>query len=370
MSKRDYYEVLGVSRDVDDKELKKAYRRLAMKYHPDRNPDDAEAEASFKEAAEAYEVLSDAQKRARYDRFGHEGVRGAAGPGAGFHSMDDIFSQFGDIFGDMFGFGGGRGRPRGGPQRGSDLREDIHLTFKEAAFGTSRTISVVRHNDCETCSGSGAKPGTSPVTCSTCQGRGQINHSQGFFTLTSTCPHCQGSGKRIEDPCGDCHGSGKQQATREVSVTIPAGVDTGMRLRLGGEGEAGTRGGPQGDLYVFIHVERSEVFERDHEDLHLRQPISFVQAILGAEIEIPTLESNETISVKPGTQHGDTLVLKNQGLARVQGSGRGHLVVHFDVEIPTKISSKEREHLESYAELRGIPVKKGGFFDKLKEKIS
>ncbi len=372
MSKRDYYEVLGVSKGATGKELKKAYRKLAMKHHPDRNPGDSDAEQKFKEASEAYEVLSDPDKRALYDQFGHEGLRGAGagGPGAGFDSMDDIFSQFGDIFGDMFGFGGQR--RRGGPRRGADMRYDLELSFEEAAFGTSKKLTIPRHVECETCDGSGAKPGTSPTTCATCKGRGQVHHRQGFFTLSSTCPHCKGSGEQISDPCTECGGKGKTRVDREVEVQVPAGVDSGTRLRLRQEGESGSRGAPPGDLYVFLQVQPSETYERDGADLHLRKEISFVQAALGCEIEVPTLEDDaeETITVEPGTQHGDTKVLKNEGIAKIQGSGRGNLTVHFDVKIPTKLSKKQRELLEAFAEDADIPFKSGGFFKKMKEKLS
>ncbi len=373
MSERDYYEVLGVSRDADAKQLKKAYRKLAMQYHPDRNPGDDEAEQKFKEASAAYEVLSNPEKRSLYDRFGHEGLRGAsAGPGGpGFHSVDDIFSQFGDIFGDMFGFGGGGGRrQRGGPRRGADMRYDLELTFEEAAFGTTKTLEIPRHVDCETCEGSGAKPGTSPTTCSTCHGRGQVHHRQGFFTLSSTCPHCKGAGEQIDDPCEECNGAGKTRVDREVEVTIPAGVNTGTRLRLRNEGENGSPGAPRGDLYVFLHVAESEIFERDGADLHFKKELSFVQAALGCEVEIPTLEEPRTLTVKPGTQYGDRKIFKNEGVAKLQGSGRGDLIVHFDVTIPTKLSKKQRELLEAFAEDAGIEVASPGFFKKMKEKLS
>lgn len=371
MSKRDYYEVLGVSREASEKELKTAYRSLAMQFHPDRNPGDAQAEANFKEAAEAYEVLSDAQKRQLYDRFGHEGVRGAgARGGAGFDNMDDIFSQFGDIFGDMFGFGGGRQRRRGGPQRGPDLRYDLEISFEESAFGTSKNLTIPRHEDCATCDGSGAKKGTSPITCPNCKGHGQVHHRQGFFTLSSTCSQCQGSGQFVAEPCPDCSGTGKNRVEREVNVKIPAGVDTGTRLRLREEGELGSKGGPPGDLYVFLHVQPSEVFEREGENLHHKLEVSFVQAALGAELEVPTLESTTKVTIKPGTQYGDKEILKNEGLARLRGSGRGDLIIHFDVRTPEKLSKKERELLEAFAEEAGIDVKKGGFFKKMKEKLS
>lgn len=371
MDKRDYYEVLGVSREADPQELKKAYRNLAMKFHPDRNPNDEAAEAMFKEAAEAYEVLNNTEKRALYDRFGHEGLRGGmgGGQGPGFSSMDDIFSQFGDIFGDVFGFGGRRARS--GPQRGADVRYDMELSFEEAAFGTSRTIVLPRQVSCETCEGSGAKEGTEPVSCPMCQGRGQIHHTQGFFTLTSTCPQCQGAGKHIAEKCPDCHGRGVQQEEREVSVKVPAGVDTGTRLRLRAEGQAGLLGGPEGDLYVFLFVQPSEVFERDGANIHLSQSISFVQAALGCEIEVPTLGTPKSVTIKAGTQHGQTVVLRNEGIAKIQGSGRGDLIVHVDIQIPEKLNQRQRELLEEYAEISNISVsKKGGFFGKLKEKIS
>ncbi|MBA2662127.1 MAG: molecular chaperone DnaJ [Bradymonadaceae bacterium] len=373
MSKRDYYEVLEVARTADQPELKKAYRKLAMQFHPDRNPGDDVAEARFKEAAEAYEVLSNAEKRALYDRFGHEGLRGGGGGGghAGFSSMDDIFSQFGDIFGDMFGFGGGGGgrRASGGPARGADLRYDLELSFEESAFGTARTIKIPRRTECVTCSGSGAKPGTQPVTCQMCAGRGQIHHSQGFFTLSSTCPQCHGAGKQITDACETCHGQGATQEEKEVSVKVPAGVDTGTRLRLRAEGQSGSRGGPPGDLYVFLYVQPSDVFERDGADLHIRADIPFVQATLGCEFEVPTLGEKHTLVVKPGTQHGDKLTLRNEGLARLTGSGRGDLIVHIGILIPQKLTTEQREILEQFAEVSGFAVKKSGFFDKLKEKI-
>ncbi len=372
MSKRDYYEVLGVSRDASDKKLKKAYRKLAMKYHPDRNEGDKEAEKRFKEASEAYEVLSDPEKRKLYDKFGHEGLRGAGGGGrgaAGFDDMDDIFSQFGDIFGDMFGFGGQR--RRGGPQRGADMRYDLELSFEEAAFGTTKNLTIPRHEQCEECDGSGAEPGTSPTTCPSCNGRGQVHHQQGFFTLSSTCPECKGSGEHISDPCAECGGEGQTRVENEVEVQIPAGVDSGTRLRLRREGENGQRGAPRGDLYVFLHVEESDKFERDGADLHYRKEISFVQAALGSELEIPTLEDDtESVTIKPGTQHGDRKILKNKGVAKVKGKGLGNLIVHLDVQIPTDLSKRQRELLEEFAEESDIDVKPGGFFNKMKEKLS
>lgn len=368
MSKRDYYEVLGVSRDVDDRELKKAYRALAMQYHPDRNPDNAEAEAKFKEAAEAYEVLSDGEKRQIYDRFGHEGLNGRMGGGGpGFGNVEDIFSQFGDIFGDFFGFG--RQRSPDAPQAGADLRLDIELKFEEAVFGVTKEVDVPRHAECGTCSGSGAKPGSSPKVCSTCGGRGQIQHSQGFFTLQSTCPACRGAGKVISDPCGDCSGSGYTEEVKTVSVKVPPGVDDGMRLRVRSEGEAGRRGGPRGDLYVFLHVQPSKVFQRDGADLHLKAELPFVQAALGCELEIPTLEGTTKLKVKAGTQYGDTHVLRGQGISKVNRGGKGDLIVHFAITIPKNLDEKQREILEQYASASGISTTEASVVDKAEPSV-
>ncbi len=375
MSKRDYYDVLDVARDVDAAELKKAYRKLAMQYHPDRNPDDDVAETNFKEASEAYEVLSNPEKRAIYDRYGHDGLRGGAGGGQGFSSTDDIFSQFGDIFGDIFGFGGARGQGGGGArqpngaERGADMRYDLELTFEEAVFGVSRTIIIPQRHDCKTCTGTGAKPGTKPTTCQSCMGRGQIHHSQGFFTLSSTCPNCRGAGTQIDEKCTDCRGQGTIQEDKEVIVKVPGGVDTGTRLRLRSEGQNGTRGGPTGDLYVFLFVQPSEVFERDGTDIHVSVDVHFAQAALGCELEVPTLGEPKTVQIKPGTQYGDKITLKNEGITRVNGSGRGDLIVHVSIDIPKKLTTEQRELLEKFAEASEIPFKKSGFFDKLKEKI-
>ncbi len=351
---RDFYEILGVEKDADDRTLKKAYRKLAMQYHPDRNPDDAQAEEKFKEAAEAYEVLSDKEKRNVYDRFGHEGLN--HGGGGGFHSAEDVFSQFGDIFGDLFGFGGGR--RRSGPKPGADLRYDMSLTFEEAVFGTKKTIEIPRHNPCETCEGSGAAEGSTPVTCAGCGGRGQVQHAQGFFTLSSTCPQCKGQGKTISDPCKDCRGSGLIREIREVDVTIPAGVDDGMRLRLRDEGEAGEKGGGRGDLYVFIRVQESEIFQRDGADIHFIAQLSYVHAALGVKLEIPTLGEPVEVKVPSGTQHGDQKVIRNQGIQRVNRKDRGNLIVHFVIVVPKKMSRKEKKSLEKYAQIAGIDLKK------------
>lgn len=349
MSQRDYYEVLDVQRDASAKEIKTAYRKLAMQFHPDRNPGDSEAEGRFKEAAEAYEVLGNPEKRSTYDRFGHEGLRGGAGfGGGGFRSVDEIFQQFGDIFGDFFGFGGGGGNSRG-RRRGSDLRIDVQLEFFEAVFGTTKTLVVPRHSECEVCDGSGAAEGTERSACPTCHGRGQVHHAQGFFTLTSTCPKCSGRGSVVENPCENCDGAGLIREDREVSVTIPAGVDDGTRLRLRGEGEA-VQGGERGDLYVFLGVKQSDIFERDGSDLHLRAPVSFVQAALGCELEIPTIEGTERIPVAPGTQTGDQTVLRERGIPRVNRQIRGNLFVHFFVEVPQDLTDRQRELLREFAE--------------------
>ena len=369
MSKPDYYEVLGVSKDASEREIKKAYRKAAMEHHPDQNPDDPDAEKNFKLAAEAYDVLTDPEKRRIYDQFGHEGLKGGAARGRGgargpgFSSIDEVFDQFGDIFGDVFGFG----RRGGGRRRGADLRYDLELEFEEAAFGTTKTIEIPSHVECDNCEGSGAKPGTSPDTCSACGGTGQVRHSQGFFTLTSSCPQCEGQGQTIEEKCSECGGRGVVEETREVSVEVPAGVDDGTRLRLRSEGQKGD-GGRDGDLYVFLHVQPSETFERDGADLHVDANVSFVQAILGCDIDIPTLEDTEEVTIKPGTQHGDTLRLRNKGIAQIRGRGRGDLIAHVKVDIPTELTSEQRELLEEYADLADVDIKKG-FFEKIKDKI-
>ncbi|QDG54020.1 molecular chaperone DnaJ [Persicimonas caeni] len=357
MTKRDYYQVLGVSRDASESEIKRAYRKLAMKFHPDRNPDDPDAEANFKEAAEAYEVLADAEQRQIYDRFGHEGLSGqGGGPGGpGFHDINDIFAEFGDIFGDMFGFGSGTSG-RGGQSRGADLRYDLELSFEEAAFGTTKTIVIPRHSECAHCEGSGAEPGTEPLSCETCGGQGQVQHTQGFFTLSSTCPQCNGAGELIEEECQDCSGTGVVEEEREVSVKVPAGVGSGTRLRLRGEGETGRAGGERGDLYVFLHVEPSEVFERDGADLHYTAELSFIQAALGCEVEVPTLGEPKRVTFEPGTQYGDTKVLRDEGIQQLGSSRRGNLLVHARLATPTDLSDEQRRLLEEYARLSGIEL--------------
>jgi molecular chaperone DnaJ len=352
MSKPDYYEILEVSRSAEASVLKKAYRKLALKYHPDRNPDDKEAEENFKLCSEAYEVLRDPEKRKVYDTYGHAGLSGQGF--SGFSGVDDIFSSFSDVLGDLFGRGGGRRRR--GPERGPDLRYDLHVEFSDAVFGTKKAIQVPRHATCRTCTGTGMKPGTQARSCKTCGGRGQVLHQQGFFTLSTTCPQCQGAGEVIASPCRDCRGAGRKKVVREVTVKVPAGVSTGTRLRLRGEGELGQESSVPGDLYVFIEVGEHPEFVRDGNHVHLPVDIPFVQAALGARLTIPTLKDEMEISVEPGTQPADTLVVRGQGVPDLNGRGRGDLIVHFRVTIPTEINKECAELLRSYADNTGVPV--------------
>jgi len=365
MSKRDYYEILGVSKDVDGKELKKAYRKVAMKYHPDRNPDDADAEEKFKEASEAYEVLSDEQKRATYDRFGHDGLEGAGGMGGGGGFGGGSFSDiFGDVFGDMFGGGGGAGR-RGGPQRGSDLRYTMELTLEEAVRGVEKKIQVPTLVSCETCDGTGAKSGSKPETCDTCHGQGQVRMQQGFFAVQQTCPKCRGAGTIIKDPCNTCHGRGVKEETKTLSVKIPAGVDTGDRIRLTGEGEAGAMGGPSGDLYVQVSVRQHDIFERDGEHLYCDVPISIVDAALGGEIEVPTLDGRVKLKIPAETQSGRMFRLRGKGVTPIRHHSPGDLMCRVQVETPVNLNSEQKELLEQFqASLKGekhSPRKKSWF---------
>ena len=346
MSKRDYYEVLGVDRSADAKEIKKAYRRLAMKHHPDRNKDNPDSEAKFKEASEAYEVLADEQKRQAYDQFGHAGVDGQAGGfggGAGASSFSDIF---GDVFGDIFG-GGGGGR-RTSARRGSDLRYNLELTLEEAVRGVERQIRVPTLVGCETCDGSGAKKGTSPKTCGVCHGTGTIRMQQGFFAVQQTCHACGGSGQVIEDPCGDCHGQGVKEETRTLNVKIPPGVDTGDRIRLSGEGEAGLKGGPSGDLYVQVIVKEHSLFQRDGSNLFCEVPISFVDAALGGELEVPTLDGKVKLKIPPETQSGKLFRLRNKGVTPVRGGPKGDLMCRVVVETPVKLNEKQKDLLREF----------------------
>ncbi len=344
MSKRDYYEVLGVSKGVDDKELKKAYRRIAMKCHPDRNPGDAEAEEQFKEASEAYEILSDSQKRAAYDQYGHAGLEGGGG-GGGYGGGSGNFSDiFGDVFGDIFG-GAGGGR-RGGPARGSDLRYTLELGLEEAVKGTSVKIKVPTLVSCKPCDGSGAKPGTKPKTCTTCGGVGQVRMQQGFFQVQQTCPTCRGKGKEIGEPCTSCHGQGRTEETKTLSVKVPPGVDTGDRIRLSGEGEAGTDGGPTGDLYVQVSVKEHEFFQRDGKNLYCEVPISIFDACLGGELEVPTLDGRVKLKVPTETQTGKLFRLRGKGVTPVRGGTAGDLLCRVVLETPISLSSKQKELLK------------------------
>ncbi len=359
MTKRDYYEVLGVSRDASEAELKKSYRKLAMQHHPDKNPGDHTAEEKFKEAAEAYEVLKDPDKRRVYDQFGHEGLKntGFSGP----RGFEDIFSSFGDIFGEFFG--------GGGPATGADLRLDLKVTFAEAAFGTQKEVDISKRVPCKTCDGSGAKPGYPPQNCGTCRGTGQVVRTQGFFSVSTPCPDCHGAGQVITHPCKVCHGEGRTMEKKKLSVNIPAGVDDGNRLRLRGEGEAGAGGRPPGDLYVFVHVTAHDFFHREGEDIHCRLPLTFSQAALGAEIEVPLLEEGQTkvISVAAGTQSGQTLKISGGGIPSLRGRGRGNQIIHFMVETPKRLNKRQKELFKELAEIDGKPAKETfkGFFEKL-----
>jgi molecular chaperone DnaJ len=355
LSKRDYYEVLGVSRSVDEIELKQAYRKIALKYHPDRNPDDPEAEDRFKQASEAYAVLSDPDKRRAYDRFGHEGV-GMGAPG-GFGDFGDL-GNFTDLFNDLFGdlFGGRAGRSRGRGRRGADLRYNLEISLEDVPEGTEAQIRIPKTRVCGTCSGSGARPGTSPERCGRCHGTGQVVLQQGFFRISRPCDACAGAGEILRDPCGDCRGSGRVEGQQSIKVRVPAGVEDGMRLRLAGEGEAGISGGPPGDLYVVISVREHEIFERDGRDLHCGVPVAFTQAALGDEIEVPTLGEPVKLKVPEGTQSGKVFRLRGKGLPSLRSGGRGDQLVHIFVEVPTKLSKRQRELLEAYAAESDQPV--------------
>ncbi len=342
MSKRDYYEVLAVSKTVSGPELKKAFRRAAHKYHPYRNPDNEEALEKFKEAKEAYEILADAQKRSAYDQFGHAGVDPSMGAGgAGASNFSDVF---GDVCGDIFG-GGGRGQQ---VRRGADLRYNLELTLEEAVHGTSINIEVATHVKCGTCNGSGAKKGTSPVTCTTCGGHGQVRMQQGFFSLQQTCPHCNGSGQSIKDPCGSCHGKGHVRKNKKLSVKVPAGVDNGDRIRLSGEGEIGDHGAPPGDLYVQVSVKEHAIFVRDGNDIFCEVPISFVSATLGGELEVPTLDGRVKLKIPAETQSGRMFRMRGKGVKSVRGGGVGDLLCRVEVETPVNLSARQKELLREF----------------------
>jgi molecular chaperone DnaJ len=345
--KRDYYEVLGVARAATEQEIKSAYRKLALQFHPDRNPNNPDAEEKFKECSEAYAILADVEKRSVYDRFGHAGLGGSAG--AGFDPTD-----LGDIFGDFFGLGeifGGGTRRRSRTQRGADLREDINLEFEEAVFGTETKVTVRRHESCEECRGSGAAPGKAPITCRSCNGRGQVRYQQGFFSIARTCPTCQGTGSVVTDPCAKCKGEGRVLRQRTVDAKVPAGVEDGTRIRFTGYGEGGLHGGPPGDLYVVLHVKEHPFFEREGNDLHCVIPVSFAQAALGAEINVPTLEGQQVLKVPEGIQSGTTLRIKSKGVPILNGHGKGDLFVEVRVQTPGKLNKRQRELL---LELEGM----------------
>ena len=343
--------MLGVERSCAEQEIKSAYRKLAMQYHPDRNPNNPDAEDKFKEVTEAYAVLIDAEKRSAYDRFGHAGVSSSSAGGfdpSAFQDLSDIFGEFFGV-GDLFGAGGGRRRSRA--QRGPDLREDLTLEFEEAVFGTETKVNVRRHEACEECAGSGAAPGKAPVTCRSCQGRGQGRYQQGFFSMARTCPTCQGVGSVITDPCPKCKGEGRVLRQRTVEAKVPPGVEDGTRIRFSGYGEAGMFGGPAGDLYVVLHVKEHAFFSREGNDLHCVIPISFTQAALGAEIKVPTLEGEQSLKIPEGTQSGTTFRIKNKGVPVLQGRGKGDMFVEVRSQTPTKLTKRQRELLQ---ELDGL----------------
>lgn len=357
MAKRDYYEVLGTTKDASEEEIKKAYRKLAVKYHPDKNPGDKTAEEKFKELGEAYEVLSDPQRRAAYDRYGHAAFdprarAGAGGAyGGGFHDPFEIFREVfggGSIFDDLFG--AERSDPTG-PQRGADLRYDLEISFEEAVLGCEREIPLKKLDTCETCRGSGAEAGSTTKVCATCGGRGQVVMSRGIFSIAQTCPRCEGAGRVIEKPCRACRGSGRREKSSKILIRIPPGVDTGARLRSAGNGESGLRGGPPGNLYVILHVRPHDIFEREGDDLICEVPISFVQAALGSEIEVPTLAGKAFIRIPPGTQTGTVFRLKGKGVRNVQGYGVGDLHVRVQIEVPTRLNAAQRAKLQEFADV-------------------
>ncbi len=366
--KQDYYEILGVSKQASAQEIKKAYRRLALRYHPDRNPGDKKAEELFKQAAEAYEVLRDPEKRRLYDLYGHQGISGAGFQG--FHGTDDIFSTFSDLFEDFFGFSTGHGR-RGaspGPERGSDLRYDITIDFLEAATGTEKEIEIERLETCQECGGTGAGKNSQVITCPTCHGSGHVVRSEGFFQVSTTCHECMGRGTIITHPCQACGGEGRRPQRQLIKVRIPAGVDTGARLRLRNEGEAGKRGGPRGDLYIVIHVESHEFFKRQGNDVFCEIPVSIAQVCLGDTIEVPTLDGKEQLKIPPGTQSGEVFRLKGKGFADLRGFAPGDQLIKIKVVTPTKLTERQKELLREFMEIEK-EKKQGGFFKKLFKKV-
>jgi molecular chaperone DnaJ len=365
--KRDFYEVLGVERGASEEEIKKSYRKLALKYHPDRNQGDKEAESKFKEAAEAYDVLGDAQKRRQYDQFGHRAFEGGAGGGPRFHNMEDIFSAFGDIlggqmFGDLFGQ---QRRRSSGPQPGRDLKIVLDLTLEEIDSGVDRTIVIKREDHCGGCKGTGAKAGTSRKTCETCGGRGQVSRTQGFFAMVTPCPTCAGAGTRVESPCSQCRGSGRESVKADVKIKIPAGVEEGMRLRISEQGDAGDPGAPRGDLHCVIREAEHKIFQRSGADVITEIPVSFAQMALGDTVEIPTLRGRAEMTIPAGTQSGKILRLRGQGLPVLDGRGRGDQHVRLFVEVPKKLSDRQKELLKEFAELDKKSSGNASFFDKI-----
>lgn len=367
---RDFYEILGVSRDADQDAIKKAYRKMAMQFHPDKNPGNKEAEEKFKEAAAAYEVLSDTEKRARYDRFGHQAFAGGGGGHQGFHDVEDIFAQFGDIFGDFFGMGGGgrRRRDPNQPRKGADLRYVLEISLENVVQGLEKEIEYDCDESCKECKGTGAEKGSTPETCSTCGGQGQVIRSQGFFQMASTCPSCHGQGQTVKHKCKSCRGSGRTSKHRKIRVTIPAGVDSGTRLRVSGEGEGGFRGGPAGDLYVEIRVSDHELFERRETDLIAELKVPYTKVLLGGDMEVETVTGRETISIPKGSQVGDLIKLAGHGIPTLRGGRRGDIYYQVNIDIPKKLDSEEEKLLRKIAEIRNekAGAAGSGFFSRKK----
>ncbi|MFH1594062.1 MAG: molecular chaperone DnaJ [Candidatus Omnitrophota bacterium] len=379
MSKRDYYEVLGIDKSASADDIKRAYRKLAFKYHPDKNHGDKKAEEKFKETSEAYEILSDANKKATYDQYGHDGLKGAFG-GSGFSwdnfthfgDFEDIFSSIGDLFGagDIFGTRTGSRRGRTGPRRGRDLGYELEITFEEAALGTEKSIEVTRNEECSTCKGSGAKPGTKDSICSACQGYGQVSSASGFFSVSRTCDQCGGAGRVIKTPCKECSGAGNTRQAREIKVKIPAGADNGTRLRVGQEGDDGQRGGPRGDLYVSIYVRKHPVFQRHENDIYAGVNISFTQAVFGSQIDVPTIEGNVKMRIPEGTKSGKVFRLRGKGVPDIfHNSGKGDELVKVSIDVPERLTDEQRRLLKEYASTLGedSAPKSKSFFDKMKK---